>query len=348
MSGSTPVISIVLPVHNGGAYLAAALDSLFAQTYLHFNVLVLENQSDDTTPELLRSVQDSRLQVFPSDRLLSIEENWARIADLPLAEWMTIISHDDLLYPDFLSAMVALIQAEPEASLYTSHFDMIDAEGKTIRPSRPAPYRESGDAFLERRLLWQADSFGTGYVLRSEDYQRAGGIPLYPGLFYADDVLWGETGNLKARICSPQRLFAYRYYRSSTARKIDLSGLYDASIQFLDYLETRPYFQDEAHRALAQSYVARHLNRNYQRLLVNLITECQPEQMTAYRQMKNELLARARRDGRFPVYNTVLRLIEQIRWIPFRWGRAGVLRLMENAAIWLRGFTDADRKRDSG
>lgn len=347
MSTPSALVSIILPVYNGAAYLESTLAALFAQTYPHFQVLVLENQSTDATPEILRHMQDERLQVFPSDKMLSIEENWARILDLPLAEWMTIVSHDDLLYPDFLSKMMALIQAEPDASLYTSHFDMIDDSNQIIRPSRPAPYRETGDTFLERRLMWKADSFGTGYVMRSDDYRRTGGIKPYVGLFYADDVLWAELANLKARICSPERLFAYRYYRSSTARKIDLTGIYRASIQYLDFLQTRPFFADEAHQVLIKSHVARQLNRVYQRFLVNLITERRPDEMQAYQKMKSDLLQMAEHDRRFPVYNTVLKIIEQVQWIPFRIGRAAALGLMEKTAVWLRGFTDPDRKRDS-
>ncbi len=338
MSITLPTVSIVLPVYNGAKYLTETLAALFAQTYPHFNILVLENASDDATPEILRSVQDARLQIFRSERLLSIEDNWARILELPLSEWMTIVSHDDLLYPDFLSHLISLAHIEPDASLYTSHFDLVDADGKFIRPSHPSPDRENGDTFLERRMLWQADSFGTGYLMRSADYRQVGGIPLYSGLFYADDVLWTKLANLRGRICSPERLFAYRYYRSSSARQMSLLDVYQNSIKYLDFLQTRPYFSDEAHRRLAQLYVARHLNRNYQRFLVNLISDCDPEEIQAYRTMKAQLQAFAERDQRFPVYNSVLRVIEMIGWIPFSAGRVGMLQFMENTAIWLRRF----------
>src|SRR6478735_9250185 len=94
-------ISVVLPVRNGAKYLAETLKSITQQTYPYFNIVVLENSSDDGTQEILQACQDSRLLVFPSSKPLSIEENWARMLDLDLAEYMTILSHDDLLYPNF-------------------------------------------------------------------------------------------------------------------------------------------------------------------------------------------------------------------------------------------------------
>jgi glycosyltransferase involved in cell wall biosynthesis len=70
--------SIILPVHNGGAYLEEALASVFAQTYPHFELVVLENASTDETPQTLQAVADPRITVIPSETLLPIGENWAR------------------------------------------------------------------------------------------------------------------------------------------------------------------------------------------------------------------------------------------------------------------------------
>ncbi len=340
MSHNRPHISIVLPVRNGAKYISGALESIFQQTYPHFTILVLENSSEDGTPDILRTFHDPRLQVFPSTTALPIEANWKRILDLPLSEWMTIISHDDLLYPTFLDEIIALIETESDASLYTSHFNLIDADGEMIRPAHPMAFRESGDEFLHKSHTWQADSFGTGYVMRSDDYRSVGGIPSFPGLYYADDVLWANLANIKSRVCSPKTLYAYRYYRSSSGRHIDLPGLYRASGVYLDYLQTRPYFEVENRSKAARNYVTRHLSRHYQRFLVNLISERNPEQMQNYQRLKAELQAMESQDGRFAVYNWVLRLIEKVAWIPFRSGRVWTLRLMENAAIWLRQFTD--------
>ncbi len=340
MTLNNPHISIVLPVRNGARYLKATLESLFQQTYQDFSIHVLENCSEDATPEILRASSDARLQVFPATEPLSIEANWKRILELPINGWMTIISHDDLLYPTFLEEMVRLIEAEPDASLYTSHFNMIDAEGQLIRQCLLMPYHESGDEFLQSRHMWQTDSFGTGYMMLAEDYRQVGGIPPYPGLYYADDVLWANLANIKGRVCSPKVLYAYRYYRSSSARRIDLLGLYRASITYLNYLKTRPYFDDERRLATASAYVSRHLNRNYQRLLVNLISERKSEDMKNYQVTKAQLQSLAAQDQRFPVYNGVLAIIEKVAWIPFHAGRVAVLYLMEKFAILMRRFTD--------
>ncbi len=340
MNSQPLLISIVLPVRNGALYLEETLKSLLAQTYTHFELLVLENDSSDETPAILKRVSDGRIKVFSSAESLSIEANWQRILDLQLQDWITIISHDDRWHPDFLYKMVELIRSEPNASLYTAHFSLIDAAGETIRRAKSIPYRESGDSFLERKHLWEADSFGTGYLMRTDDYRKVGGIPSFPGLFYADDVLWAKLSNIEGKVCTPKLLYDYRYYRSSNARTIDLLGLYAASNAYLDYVQTRPYFQEGDRWQTVIRYVERQINRNYQRFLVNLVTKKSPTQLRQYRQTKAELLHLAAQDQRFGVYNPILSMIEAVEFLPTESIRVLALQLMEESAKWMRRFTD--------
>src|SRR5436853_2941731 len=97
-----PKFSIILPVRNGGEYVKACINSILSQTCQDFNVLVLDNCSTDGTSEWLISLQNEKISIIPADRPLSIEENWARITTIPKNDFITLIGHDDLLYPDFL------------------------------------------------------------------------------------------------------------------------------------------------------------------------------------------------------------------------------------------------------
>src|SRR5215212_3963656 len=110
--------TIILPVHNGGELVKKCIGSILSQEYTAFDLIVLENQSNDGTAEWLISLNDNRISIYPSDRLLSIEENWGRILQLKKNEFITIIGHDDLLLPDYLKTMDALIQKHPSATLF--------------------------------------------------------------------------------------------------------------------------------------------------------------------------------------------------------------------------------------
>jgi len=247
---------IVLPVRNGGGHLKACVASILAQVHEHFRLVVLENASTDDTPGWLRQLRDPRIRVWESAAPLEIEKNWARILQLDLSEeFLTIIGHDDLLDPGYLSHMSALIDAHPDAGLYQSHFRLIDKHGRRLRSCLPMPARETAESFLAARLSLRRDSQGTGYMFRASDYVRVGGIPLYKKLMFADDALWLELmrGSYKATLA--REMFSYRLHSGATSHWPDWRSTFDALACYLAFL--KPYGQaDRAVQSALQQGMA--------------------------------------------------------------------------------------------
>ncbi len=103
----TPLISVALPVYNGADYLAEALETILAQDFEPFEVVVSDNCSTDATPAILAefAARDSRLRVSRSETFLSQAENVNRAATLCTAEFVKFMCHDDLMRPDCLSRL---------------------------------------------------------------------------------------------------------------------------------------------------------------------------------------------------------------------------------------------------
>ena len=229
--------SVFLPVRNGGEHLKQCVASILAQT-LHddFDLVILDNASTDGTSEWLATLDDPRLRLSPATRPLSIEENWARIKDLPKNEFITVIGHDDLLDPQFLKLIHDLIEKHPTAGLYLSHFHLIDDRGRFLRHCRPMPAQETAAEFLAARLCDLRDSFGTGHVLRSANYDAIGGIPQYPKLLFADDALFLKAIGSSYRATASGAAFSYRVHTGSTSGAADMGHLIDALEQYLPEL----------------------------------------------------------------------------------------------------------------
>ena len=182
--------SIILPVRNGGEYLKECVNSILAQTFVHFNLIVLDNCSTDGTVQWLEQIADDRILIYSSTTSLSIEENWARITTVEKNEFITLIGHDDLLAPDYLQSMEALIARFPQATLYQTHFNFINSRGGVIRSSQPMPSTLTAPDFCQSVLSGKFDITGTGFMCRSADYDAVGGIPLFEKLLFADYALW--------------------------------------------------------------------------------------------------------------------------------------------------------------
>ncbi len=228
--------SIILPVRNGGEYIKTCVANILSQTLQDFNLIVLENCSTDGTQEWLASLQNEKISIYPSDKPLTIEENWARITTIPKNEFISLIGHDDLLYPDFLKNINELISAYPGAGLYHTHFHFIDANGKLIRNSKPMNSFYTFNDLLKAFLTQSADSMGTGYVMRSKDYDDIDGIPVkYPSLLFADFELWLRLAAKGGMVVHKDYSFAFRVHNSTTGSSKD-NTLHTALNLYTDYL----------------------------------------------------------------------------------------------------------------
>lgn len=231
-----PKYSIILPVRNGGHYVKECVASILAQSLDDFNLHVLDNCSTDGTLEWIKTLKDPRIIVCPAEQPLSIEANWKRITGIRKNEFITLIGHDDILDPNYLLVMNDLIGRHPGASLFQAHFRYIDAEGNTLRRSKPMDEVQSPSEFLSFFLDGLIDTMGTGFMMRSADYDAVGGIPAYPNLLFADFELWIKLTLKSYKATASEECFAFRLHQSTTTTSPDVKMQY-AFEQFIGYLE---------------------------------------------------------------------------------------------------------------
>jgi len=151
---SSPIVSIVVPVYNGGRYLREALDSILAQTYRAIEVIVMDDASTDGTPDILASYGDTiRVVRQPQNRGIYQTTN-AGIA-LARGELIACYHSDDIYLPTIVEQEVAFLQRYPEAGAVFASDIFIDADGReygrlTLPPDVP------GDRPLDYGLILNA------------------------------------------------------------------------------------------------------------------------------------------------------------------------------------------------
>lgn len=234
-----PGFSIIIPFKTGKTYLRQCLHSALLQSHDDFDIIILaDNTSNqDGALDSVMALKDPRIRIEAASENLNILENWGRIKDLVKKEYMTILGYDDLLSKDFLKLINSMIQEDPGASLYHTHFNYIDAEGNNIKPCLPLPERLSADLYLALSLEDKISVMATGYVFRSEDYDRLGGIPTnYPNLIYADLQLWIALSSISYLKVSPEIAFSFRIHASVTKTSKNRIIL-EAFVVYLKYLK---------------------------------------------------------------------------------------------------------------
>ncbi|WP_154795462.1 glycosyltransferase family 2 protein [Occultella kanbiaonis] len=132
---SKPRLTIGLPVYNGEAHLAETLESLLAQDFTDFELIVGDNASTDRTRAILHefAARDSRIILELSEVNRGAAWNYNRLVTAARGDYFKWAAADDLIAPTFLSACVAALDEHPDAVLAYAPTTLIDDSGSRIR-----------------------------------------------------------------------------------------------------------------------------------------------------------------------------------------------------------------------
>ena len=261
--------SIILPVRNGGEYVKECVNSILSQTFAEFDLHVLDNCSSDGTLNWITSLKDERIIVIPSEKPLTIEDNWARILSIKRNEFITLIGHDDLLDTNYLEVMDKLIAENPDASLYQAHFRYIDAAGNFKRHCKPMDKIQYVHEFIGQQFFKTFDSMGTGYMMRSKDYDSLGGIPPYPNLIFADYELWVRLIALSYKATTHKECFSYREHNSvsRTTGETKYQEAFGRYVSFIKQIKDKDQTINEIVKRYGYSFLIYHCESLSHRLL---------------------------------------------------------------------------------
>lgn len=115
-SAIEPLVSVVMPVWNRERFLAAAIDSVLSQTYRNFELIIVDDGSEDSSVDIIRSYQsrDDRIRFIsmPSNQGHSVAKNLG--IEAATGEYIAFMDSDDISLPDRLRRQVSFLQDNPE------------------------------------------------------------------------------------------------------------------------------------------------------------------------------------------------------------------------------------------
>lgn len=152
-------VTVGMPVYNGDNYLAETLDSIVAQSYQNFEVVISDNGSTDGTERICReyAAKDPRFQYHRSDVNLGVSRNFKRTVGLSSGDYFMFLAHDDKLAPEFLEQCVAVLDAQPEVALCYPKAIEIDTRGNHLYKKEQPLDAGSSKAHLRFRQMIRMD-----------------------------------------------------------------------------------------------------------------------------------------------------------------------------------------------
>ena len=133
-------VSVLMPVYNGGSYLAAAIESVKAQTFKDHELIIVDDGSTDESAATIAAFAagDSRIRAYRKDNS-GISETLNRGLAEARGDWIARLDADDVMLPRRLERQVAFVSADSEIVAAGSYYDIIDSGGERCATLRPLP-----------------------------------------------------------------------------------------------------------------------------------------------------------------------------------------------------------------
>src|SRR6266851_9466342 len=113
-------VSVCIPTYNGAEFVVKAIESVLAQTFADFELLVVDDRSDDTTVDIVRSFPDPRVRICQNEKRLGIPGNWNRCLSLARGEYICLFHQDDVMLPENLERKVQVLASDATISFVHS------------------------------------------------------------------------------------------------------------------------------------------------------------------------------------------------------------------------------------
>jgi glycosyltransferase involved in cell wall biosynthesis/SAM-dependent methyltransferase len=178
-------VTVLLPVHNGEPYLAAAVESILAQSFADFELLVIDDGSTDRSCEIVRAYADPRIRLLRNPGNLRLIATLNRGLQEARGEYVARMDADDVSLPGRLAAQVAYLDAHPEVGVLGSALQIIDAQGA---PGEVVRF-PTGHRLMQWTLCFAAPIAHPAAMMRKAVIARLGGYRAH-ALHCEDYDLW--------------------------------------------------------------------------------------------------------------------------------------------------------------
>jgi hypothetical protein len=175
-----PPVSVCIPTYNYGRFLRQAIESVLAQTWGEFELIVSDNASTDHTQEVIASFDDERIRTHRNERNIGLFGNFSRCLELAQGELVKFVCADDWLDPRYLERTVPVMREHPGVALLTTAGYVVDEGGRTFGLASaelgPGPVVGAATAIAAQARWLNLIGMPTNTVIRRAAVEAAGGF----------------------------------------------------------------------------------------------------------------------------------------------------------------------------
>jgi glycosyltransferase involved in cell wall biosynthesis len=240
------LVTIALPIYKRLEYLQHVLGIVAAQDYPDIELLVSDNGMNGTrVREIVETCYPRPYRFRQNPETVNITQHFNQLMAEATGEYFVILCDDDEISSNYVSELVASLDAYPDASVAIARQEMLDKDGVVVRKSSETmPPVLSGEEFIS--ATWTDYAYGMEmvgtYLVRTEKLRACGG---YPGTGIDNALLLKLVLGRSVGLNS-QCAFRWRLDDASFGWSVSAAELALASREFLDFLDTDPVIREYA------------------------------------------------------------------------------------------------------
>jgi glycosyltransferase involved in cell wall biosynthesis len=200
-----PLVSIAMPVFNGANTLDAAIRSMINQTYTHWELLLIDDGSIDSSASIARAFRDERIIVLADGKRMGHGPRLNQAIDLSQGRYVARMDQDDICFPERLAKQVEYLERHPEIDLLGTAA-LVFADGGSIKGL--FPFRQSHGEICRRPWagFYLAHPTWMGKATWFKKFRYGG----QEALRAEDQDLLLRSYDSSRFVCLPEVLFGYR------------------------------------------------------------------------------------------------------------------------------------------
>src|SRR2546427_10183968 len=141
---TVPKVTVIIPVYNREKYVAESIESILAQSFTNFELLLINDGSTDGSVELMRSYTDPRVRLVGHERNLGIPKTRNKGIQLARGEYIAMLDSDDTALPDRLVKQGAFLDYHKDYVLVGAWAPAIAEKGQTLTKGKKSFGRPAG------------------------------------------------------------------------------------------------------------------------------------------------------------------------------------------------------------
>ncbi len=219
------MISIVMPTYNQAHFLGEALDGILAQTWMDYELIIVNDGSTDNTRQLLAEYKQRLPFILLEQENQGLPKALNNGFKLAAGEYFTWTSSDNIMLPDMLETLHSVLQHDRKIGVAYSDWYFINGDN-----SRRIEYRTID---FDRSVLLRMNYVHCSFLFQRETFERVGGYD--PDLIYSEDWdFWIRVSRSFRMKHVPKSLYLYRVHASSMTSEM-LQGSTRRKVQYRDF-----------------------------------------------------------------------------------------------------------------